>query len=136
MMTSSLIIVCLAAVCAALLVAHLLRRDAAIDQKQEAAAELAGLLESCGLTRLAEIMRGVAALSIAKTIERVTALCKQLKSPEDVFNMLIPCFQWALPKAIDREDTRKKILAAIVAHPEAAADVAKMLKAAAELAAD
>ncbi len=127
-MPEHVVIVVLSAIVAMAVVAYFLRKDAAIDERQEKYSKLGGLLEKWQLTRLASIMHSVAALNLDAVIQKVRALVDSLEDDEDVLTMLAPNWFYQLPRRIKRAQDREKVLEEVVKDPDCRAKLAELLE--------
>lgn len=124
-------IVVLAAIVAAAVVAYFLRKDSAIDERQEMCSKAASVLSKWELRRLAEIMHSVAAINVDATIQKIRSLVDEVgaaDNEEPMFALLGPNFYYSLVKRVKRQEDREKILEEVIKDPWCRAKMLELLE--------
>lgn len=113
-------IIVLVAIVTIAVVAYFLRKDTAIDERQEMCSKAAGVLSKWELKRLADIMHSAAAINIEGLIRKIRSLVDEVgdaDNEEPMFALLKPNFFYSLVKRVKRPEDREAILEEVCKDP-------------------
>uniref|UniRef100_A0A6M3L549 Uncharacterized protein n=1 Tax=viral metagenome TaxID=1070528 RepID=A0A6M3L549_9ZZZZ len=126
---TAMTIIGLSAALAVFLVAWFFRKDTAIEGRRREMSELTYKLKELGLGRLSEITEAYSVGDYSGLLVKVRSLLREMMDAEDAMSLLSKSFFLQLPKRLENEGDRQKILKQIeqfkAARPELFAEVVK-----------
>jgi predicted negative regulator of RcsB-dependent stress response len=103
-------IILLAALAAVAVIGWRFRKDTQIEERRKAAIELARMLEDLGLDRAADAAADYAVGDYSGLYGSLKTLAKELLNPEKAMDVLSKAFFKQVPRRLEREGDREKLL--------------------------